>query len=546
LKSSISSPRFWRRIRQGTQIAFLALFVYLLFEAYQGRVAHPWTDVFFRLNPLAALAAMIAGRLWIPRLGLALLTIIATVLLGRVWCGWVCPMGTVLEWIRFPRAFRVPLLSRGRDAIPLSPRWRSAKFVILALIVSAALFGNLTLMVLDPIAILTRTATTTVLPSLNYAITGIETALYPIRVFRPAVDLVERLLRGPVLPLNQYYFAANVAIALLFAAVVGLNAVAERFWCRYLCPLGGLLALLSKVALFRRVVGSECNRCAQCAGTCPMDTIEPERGYDSDPGECTVCLDCFVECPRSGIRYRAHWEPVWREYDPSRREMLASLGASAVGVALVATSAQVGDPDPHLIRPPGALDALFNEDEFLSKCIRCGACIKVCPTAGLQPSGLAQVGLQGLWTPHLVPRLGQCDYGCYACGQVCPSGAIQTLPLAIKQLTVIGRAYIDLDRCLPWADNIPCAVCEEMCPVPDKAIVLLTGEDGGTAIVPGGRHGRGLGQGQALGDESAPRPVVISSRCIGCGLCERRCPLNGESAIRVYSPNEPPPVGGYV
>jgi polyferredoxin len=222
-----------RRLRQGAQIAFLALFVYLLLEAYQGRVAHPWTDLFFRLNPLAALTAMISARAWIPRLGLALLTVVLTMVLGRVWCGWVCPMGTVLEWIRFGRA-------RQRD-VPLSSRWRTVKYVLLALILAAALFGNLTLMILDPIAILTRTATTAVLPPLNYAITSAEQALYPARFARPTIDLTERVFRGPVLPFAQFYFAANVAIVLFFAGVVALNALAERFWCRYLCPLGGRL-----------------------------------------------------------------------------------------------------------------------------------------------------------------------------------------------------------------------------------------------------------------------------------------------------------------
>jgi polyferredoxin len=532
LKRSISDPRLWRRIRQGAQVVFFALFVYLLFEAYQGRVAHPWTDVFFRLNPLAALTAMIASRSWIPRLGLATATVLLTLVVGRVWCGWICPMGTVLEWIRFLRAAERP--------VSRALRLRRVKYAILALILSAALFGNLTLMIFDPIAMLTRTATTAVLPPLNHAITSAERALYPIRFLRPAVDLMERTLRGPVLPIQQVFFAANVAIALLFACVVALNAIADRFWCRYLCPLGGLLALLSKVALFRRVVGAECNRCAMCAGTCPMDTIEPERGYESDPGECTVCLDCLSACPRQGIDFRWRWEPTWREYDPSRREMLTALGASAASVALLHTSGRVGNPDPNLIRPPGALDEEFSEEAFLSTCIRCGACIKVCPTTGLQPSGLQEVGLVGLWTPHLVPRLGQCDYGCHACGQICPSGAIRPLELSIKQLEVIGRAYIDVNRCLPWADNIPCAVCEEMCPVPNKAIVLRAERAEGD-VPPGGEDME-----QDRGKPSAPRPYVLSARCIGCGLCEKRCPLNGESAIRVYSPNEPPPLEGYV
>jgi ferredoxin len=433
-------------------------------------------------------------------------------------------MGTLLGWARFKR--------RREQRAPLSPRWRTVKYLLLASILFAALWGNLTLMLLDPIAVLTRTMATAVLPALNHAITRAEMALYPVRLFQAPINAIERALRGPVLPLVEHTFAANVAIALLFAGALALNALADRFWCRYLCPLGGLLALLSKVALIRRVVGPECNRCAQCVGTCPMDTIEPARGYESDPGECTVCYDCLATCPQGGIGFRARLAPVWREYDPSRRQALAALGASAAGVALANTSARVGDPDLYLVRPPGALDFDFDDAEFLSRCVRCGACIKVCPTGGLQPSGLDAKGLPGLWTPRLVPRLGQCDYGCHACGQVCPSEAIRPLSLETKQVTVIGRAYIDTDRCLPWADNIPCGVCEEMCPVPDKAILFQEGT-GDDPDRPGGAP-------------AAPRPFVVSTRCIGCGLCEKRCPLNGESAIRVYSPNEPPPPMGYI
>lgn len=122
----------------------------------------------------------------------------------------------------------------------------------------------------------------------------------------------------------------------------------------------------------------------------------------------------------------------------------------------------------------------------------------------------------------LVPRLGHCDYSCTACGQACPTAAIPSLALEEKRLTVIGHATIDRNRCLPWADNITCLVCEEMCPLPEKAIVLedvtVTSPAGGTVDV--------------------RRPSVLHDRCIGCGICENRCPLNGEAAIRVYAPTE--------
>ena len=119
-----------------------------------------------------------------------------------------------------------------------------------------------------------------------------------------------------------------------------------------------------------------------------------------------------------------------------------------------------------MIRPPGAAPA-----EFSALCVRCGACVRVCPTQGLQPS-LFEGGVQNVLTPRLVPRLGYCGFGCNACGQVCPTGAIPELTLEEKQSVIMGLASIDQDRCLPWAYNIPCIVCEEVCPVADKAVTL--------------------------------------------------------------------------
>lgn len=142
--------------------------------------------------------------------------------------------------------------------------------------------------------------------------------------------------------------------------------------------------------------------------------------------------------------------------------------------------------------------------------------MKVCPQGGLHPAAL-EAGLAGLWTPVLRPRLGYCEYHCTLCGQVCPTGAIPRLNPADKEMSVMGLAWIDPGRCLPFAFATPCIVCEEHCPTSPKAIQLTP------AIV------------RTIGGEERPvrQPRVDSAKCTGCGICEYVCPLEGTAAIRV-------------
>lgn len=506
----------WRRLRQAIQWMTLLFYIYLLFAALQRRAAFPLADLFFRLDPLVGISAMVAARAWIPRLFPALFVIALTFLFGRVWCGWLCPLGTILDLVDLHASIEDRERGLGRlrsSLLAHDTGWRRIKYLLLFLIVGGFLFGNLTLLVFDPLAVLTRTMTTAILPMLNRLVTDAESAAYNLPLLRPGVEALENLLRGPVLPVKRSVFHGNLLISALFLGVLALNALAPRFWCRYLCPLGGLLALFSRVAFFRRRVGAMCNNCAVCAGVCKMEAIHPEQAYESDPAECTVCLDCLAACPQSAIAFRLHTRPAPAQaYDPTRRHFLVGLGGAALGVSLLGSEASTLLPHPRLIRPPGAQ----NERDFLARCVRCSQCMKVCPTSGLQPC-LDEAGLKGIWTPRLVPRLGYCDYSCHACGQACPTGAIPPLSLAEKREVSIGKAYIDQDRCLPWADGIPCIVCEEMCPVPTKAI-RLTEE----IIV------------SPLGEQvMIQRPHVVRELCIGCGICEYQCPVPGPAAIRV-------------
>ena len=495
------------------QALFFVLFVYLFFAGVQSRAALALSDLFFRLDVLAGVSAMLSVRAWIPRLGLGLVVFASTLLVGRVWCGWVCPMGTVLEWLSFGRG-------KARASAP-SPRWRWIKYGLLLLTLAASVWSSLAMLVLDPLALLARVSTTAVLPVLNQVVTTLERSAYRLPLLRPVVDGVERALRGTVLPTVQPVFFQNVAIVLLFSTILALNWWSDRFWCRFLCPLGAVLGLLSKVSLLRPTLGDSCNRCGRCADVCRLGAIEAERGYAIAASECTLCLDCLGACPEQGAGLSWHRQPdPAREYEPTphrrgatRRRVLAALVVAAAAVATLRTSVRSRSRHPLLIRPPGAQD----EGAFLSRCLRCSQCMRVCPTSGLQPA-LSEAGVEGLWTPRLVPRLGYCDFGCNACGQACPSQAIPALGLERKREAIIGLASVDRNRCLPWAYGVPCIVCEEMCPVPDKAIKLevITVTD-------------------AQGKEMAlQRPVVRRDLCIGCGTCEHRCPVPGEAAIRVY------------
>ena len=495
----------WRRARIITQVTALVLFLALLLSTRGGEYPDAPPGLFFRLDPLAMRASFLAGREWITGLALALISVGLTLVAGRVWCGWLCPLGATLDVVRVRR--------RSKKQPGPSQRWRTIKYVVLIAIIGAALAGNLTLLAFDPISITTRGLTSFFLPGLNQVTLAGERVLYNVPTLQGGLDWFESTIRTPLFP-NDVWHWWNELPGLLLVTVIALNLAAERFWCRYLCPLGALLGLISRVAIVRRVVGEDaCRQCVRCVRACPTGTIDSHQNFASDPAECTVCLDCLPECPTPGGQT---FRPTWRlapshEYDPGRRQALITLGAGLTAAAVYPLAPIAWRRSAYLIRPPGAQNA-----EFLSACIRCGECTKVCPTSGLQPA-LWEAGLEGLWTPTLMPRTGYCDYACNACGQVCPSGAIPDLSLEVKRTQIIGKAAVNKDRCLPWSQDTPCIVCEEMCPLAPKAVELAIAE-----VIDA--------SGQSI---TLQRPHVVEDRCIGCGICEYKCPVEGEAAIRI-------------
>jgi polyferredoxin len=460
----------WKRARQVFQYTTLLVFLGLVYSTLRGELLALPNNIFSRLNPLQAIAATLASRQFLGIYLPALLTVVVTLLVGRVWCGWFCPLGATLELYGW----------RGRKL-----RWQGMrywKYVILFTVLLMAVFGSLAFMYFEPITIMVRGLTA---------------------IFKPLLSYVQMEDKDDfILPGFSWW-----AIAIPFMLVLLLNLVERRFWCRYLCPLGALVGLGSKFSWVKRVVNQKsCVQCGDCAKICTMGAISDKLDFKSDPAECIMCMDCAVPCPKVAIDFKRGKPVSWNyEFDPTRREALATLGIGAAAIGLLALDVgNVKAAKASVLRPPGA-----QGEDFLAKCIRCQQCIQGCPKHALQPA-ILESGWDSLYTPMLDPFTGACDYNCNLCGQLCPSEAIPPLTLEEKRKAVIGYAQVDFDTCAR------CMACLEECPYKCFYEVEVEGV-------------RGI----------FPKPNL--ENCVGCGICVEVCPKQDERAVVVYPVDALPP-----
>jgi polyferredoxin len=493
----------------------MLLFVYILWSTTYPLTGLLSPDLIFKIDPLVVFFTALSERVIVPGLWLSAAMLALTLVLGRFFCGWVCPLGTFIDWAGAVRK-KKPRLSEG-----VNRKVRRIKFWILALVTILAAVGVQAAWVFDPLVIAARFVSLNLIPTVTLAANeSFKTLIQNFNLYGGFYDFY-RSLKASFLGVNAHYFSNSGTILSIFLIVVLSAYFLQRVWCRTLCPLGAIYCLTGKPALLERQVGS-CIGCQICVNRCRMGAIKEDSSYVK--GECILCMDCVYNCPEQQTQFLfGRRRPVIKACDGekktntangiSRKDFLFFLAASFSVLGFRDRNRFGGDegkarrPSRKVIRPPGAL----RESEFVDRCIRCGNCMKVCPTNGLQPV-MAQTGIEGVWTPELVPEIGECEYNCNYCGNVCPTGAIQKLTLSVKQEIKIGHARIDRSICFPWAEKRECIVCEEHCPVPDKAIKLEEEIVDGRKIL---------------------KPTVNHHLCIGCGLCQRVCPARPVRAIRV-------------
>lgn len=509
-------------VRLISQAVFLGLFVFFVWATWTSRLGGYPVSRLLELDPLVALATALSTGYLYRALGWSLLIVGITLVFGRVFCNWICPYGTLHQFMGW-------LFNIGgtRNRIE-DNRYRPAqffKYAGLTVFLIMAAMGALQIGLLDPIVLMYRALATVFAPASDQLSVSLAGRL-PEGWVSPT--LLDALKFAPGVP--NRIFVGSFWIGVLFLVLVAANLWIPRFFCRVLCPLGALLGVLSRFALFRinRDV-HKCTDCNLCLTRCE-GASDPQGQLRLS--ECFACMNCIDDCPEDALSFSLLGQDrkqVNSAPDFSRRRLIFSGLAGVLAFPLLRNNGLASDENfsPAMIRPPGSVA----EPEFLAKCIKCDQCINACPTNVLQPATFAEGGFEALWTPVLNFNIAHCQLKCNLCSEVCPTGAIRRISVAEKlgkgdyhkQGPVrLGTAFINTNRCLPWANQIPCVVCEEVCPTSPKAIQSIDEEVKDV-------YGKVV---------LLNKPFIVPDLCIGCGICQAECPVVDQPAVYVTAVGE--------
>ncbi len=491
--------------RRLVQLGFLSIYFLLLTSAASWYFAFMLPiDFFLKLDPAMMMITALTTRSFGLALVPGLVILLSGLVLGRAFCGYVCPMGTTLDG--GDKFVKTPYRKQKR-----LNNLKQGKYLVLIFLICASMLSVALVFWFSPIALITRFYGLVMQPLVAVFFDNLLTVSLPLLDhFNLDVLLFTKI--------DKPRFATSLFVLAFFVLLVALGRWSPRFWCRYLCPSGALLAITSRKPLVRRQVSHDCTNCGKCIAACPMGAISEDDYTSTHHEECLVCLTCQKICPEAAVSFVSKKEknkpaPKEDNYLPGRRQVILT-GLSGAGMAMVGLNglhAPYGETSKGrvapatLIRPPAALP----EADFLDRCVRCGECMIACPMNLLQPTWL-KAGFLGMFSPEAILKRGPCNPECHHCSDVCPTGAIRSISIEDRLWAKMGTAIISRRTCLAWEQQKKCMVCDEVCPF---NAVEFTLDPGNPVTV----------------------PHVIEDKCTGCGYCEHHCPVQNESAI-IISP----------
>lgn len=422
--------------------------------------------------------------------------IVMTLLFGRIYCATVCPLGICQDI-----AFRAGNVVRKKKLGGIRGKhilW----FSICAVSIFSG-FAGLTVLLgwIDPYSLFGKVMLFTIRPISSFVYN------HAIIYFIPdSSGFAQKLTVSTFVPV---YFAICLTFGIALAALAFLKG---RIWCNFICPVGAVLSLISRFALFKMRIGKSCVSCGLCEGSCRGRCINVDEKTIEDD-RCVRCFDCAATCPAGAITYGFRCNSAKDDITSESRKSFIRNGlvsGAAIGVGMIFPDSVVralSTENQNYPIPPGGM----NQRRFSKRCTSCGLCAGRCPTGVIRPA-VFEKGVTGLMQPVLDFTKGYCVYECSLCSEICPTGAIKAVSKEEKKKLSIGYAVFDEQKCIVYRNGTSCGACAEVCPT--HAVTMV-------------KFRKGL-----------MIPVVEESLCIGCGACVFRCPARPVRALHVNGREE--------
>jgi len=484
--------RYLRNIRWGIATLSLVL-ITIFFLDFANLVPPVFISSILSLQAGPAIIHVLGGS-GLAIAGLAVI-LAATVLVGRVYCSHICPLGTLQDifiWTA-KRKFK-------HRKFPYSKPQYLLHYGISFIMIAAAIGGSFFILnFFEPFSSFGRILSNIFRP-----------LLFLLNNFAALLLSKQQMFLLYEIPLKGLTVSVVAATLLFLGGLFWLSFYYGRYFCNTLCPVGGVLSLVSRLSIFRITIDNEhCIDCGLCERVCRARCIDSEK-RQIDFAACVGCFDCLSSCPTVGMKYafKKTKEPPQAPVDDARRSVLAAASSGMLWFFAAQQPAPAAGPTyEETRRTPVVAPGGRSINQFTSHCTACHLCVSTCPTHVLQPS-FFEFGIAGIMQPRMDYSVSYCNFDCTLCGQVCPTGAIQPVLPEEKKVLQIGKTHFVKEDCIVETKKNDCGACSEHCPT--KAV----------RMVPYGK---------------LAIPEVDNQYCIGCGACEHACPAAPRKAIFVQS-----------